>query len=547
MSPLRLLGTIGAVLVLSVLAGPRGTLFARPAQRSAHPATQTPSTNLPAASPDQNQCRKCHAEEVDGFARSKMAHSMRVGGQEPAGVVTAPGATITMHSDSKGSWQTLDSHGSTTTYHADYVIGSGTHASGYVMSLGNHLFQSPVAYYLSRSAYGLAPGYEGKPDPDFTRPIATGCVFCHAGSFDAVAGSQNRYGTVPFPHLAISCNRCHGPLAAHLAKPSSENIINPAALEPAARDSVCEQCHLIGVARILNPGKKFTDFAAGKPLEETFTIYRNQSPTGTESAFKVISHSEQLALSKCARSSSGRMWCGTCHNPHNEPTAPVSYYRERCMLCHSKTTFASDHPDKTSNCIGCHMPRREAADGGHSAFTDHRIQRQPQHEEATESPEIVPEIVPWRQPPPEFANRNLGMALTEYGLAQRSAKQILSGYRTLTTVQQQFPQDSELYNMLGTALVAGRQYDEAVQAFTLAVRFDPSSSPKEASLGQAYLAAGQEALGEQHLERAMELDPLNLSAAALLIDAYDKNGKSSKSDQLSQKISKLVQTKVQRN
>jgi hypothetical protein len=44
----------------------------------------------------------------------------------------------------------------------------------------------------------------------------------------------------------------------------------------------------------------------------------------------------------------------------------------------------------------------------------------------------------------------------------------------------------------------------------------------------------------------MELDPLNLSAAALLIDAYDKTGNPSKSDQLSQKISKLVQTKVDR-
>jgi hypothetical protein len=530
-----------AALALSLLASPGSNVFAR----SPDPISQTPSTTTPAAPPDQNQCSKCHAEEVDGFARSKMAHSMRVGGQEPDGAVTASGTTITMHSDKEGSWQTLTSHGSTTTYHVDYVIGSGTHASGYVMDLGNHLFQSPVAYYLSRSAYGLAPGYEGKPDPDFTRPIATGCVFCHAGSFDAVAGSQNRYGAVPFPHLAIGCNRCHGPLAAHLAKPSSENIVNPAMLDPTARDSVCEQCHLIGVARILNPGKKFTDFAAGRPLEETFTIYHKESPAGTAAAFKVISHSEQLALSNCARSSAGKMWCGTCHNPHNEPTTLVSYYRGRCLLCHSKTTFASDHPDRTSNCIGCHMPKRDAEDGGHSAFTDHRIQRQPQHGVAEENPAMLPEIVPWRQPPPEFATRNLGIALTEYGLAQRSSKQILSGYRTLTTVQQQFPQDSEMYNTLGTALIVGGQNGEAVQAFALAVRFDPSSSPKEANLGQAYLAAGQEALGEQHLERAMELDPLNLSAAALLIDAYDKNGKSSKSDQLSQKIAKLVQTKVE--
>jgi hypothetical protein len=540
MPSLKRLGIVAAPLVLSLLPGLKGPLFARSAQHAA----AKPVASGPPASVDSNQCRKCHAEEVAGFARSKMAHSMRLGGPEPTGVVTAPGTTITMHSDKAGSWQTLNSHGTTTTYHVDYVIGSGTHASGYLVDLGNHLFQSPVAYYLNRSAYGLAPGYEDKPDPDFTRPIATGCVFCHAGSFDAVEGSQNRYAAVPFPHLAISCNRCHGSLAAHLAKPESGNIVNPADLDPAARDSVCEQCHLIGVARILNPGKKFTDFVAGKPLEETFTIYHNESPKGTEAAFKVISHSEQLALSKCARSSGGRMWCGTCHNPHNEPTDPVSYYRGRCMLCHSKTTFASDHPDKTSNCIGCHMTKREAGDGGHSAFTDHRIQRRPQQTVAEESPETIPDIVPWRQPPIEFATRNLGMALTEYGLSRRSAKQILSGYRTLTTVQQQFSQDSELYNMLGTALIAGQQYGEAVQAFALAARYDPASSPKVASLGQAYLAAGQQALGEQHLEKAMELDPLNLNAAALLIDAYDKSGNPSKSDRLSQKISNLIQTKA---
>ena len=53
-----------------------------------------------------------------------------------------------MHSGKEGSWQTLTSHGTTTTYHVDYVIGSGAHASGYVIDLGDHLFQSPVAYYL---------------------------------------------------------------------------------------------------------------------------------------------------------------------------------------------------------------------------------------------------------------------------------------------------------------------------------------------------------------------------------------------------------------
>jgi hypothetical protein len=108
---------------------------------------------------------------------------------------------------------------------------------------------------------------------------------------------------------------------------------------------------------VLNPGKKFPDFQAGAPPEDTFTIYHDEVPKGSEGAFRVISHSEQLAVSECKRNSGDRLWCGTCHDPHNEPTEVVTYYRARCLQCHTKTTFATDHPPKTSDCIGCHMPK----------------------------------------------------------------------------------------------------------------------------------------------------------------------------------------------
>ena len=538
----RLFVTWCAVFLLIEIVKPPRMLFARISENS---ATQI-DTSAPDPSIDPNGCRRCHADEVEGFARSKMARSMRIGGAEPVGEVQVPGTRITMHSDKAGSWQTIEDREGSITYHVDYALGSGTHASGYVIKIADHLFQSPVAYYSRRSAYGLAPGYENKPDPDFTRPVAEGCVFCHSGSFDAVEGSINKYGSVPFPQLPIGCDRCHGSPAAHLAHPKMGNIVNPAKLEPVARDSVCEQCHLIGVARILNPGKRFTDFKPGSPLEDTFTIYHDQPSTDTESAFKVISHSEQLALSKCALASGGKLWCGTCHDPHDEPTTPESFYRERCLLCHSKTAFAASHPAKTSDCISCHMPKREVQDGGHGVFTDHHIQRRPDHQTAGKTATGLEGIAPWRNSPAELASRNLGIALIETGMERRSAKNILSGYRALTEVQQQFPQDSEMYRSLGDALLQGRQYSEAVQAFELAVRFAPASSQKQASLGQAYLLLGKEDAGERHLERAMELDPLNLSAAALLMEAYDKSGKQEKSAQLSKKIVDLTQTKVSR-
>ena len=75
----------------------------------------------------------------------------------------------------------------------DYVIGSGEHASGYLVDIGGHLFQSPVAYYKSRQSYDLAPGYENLPDPDFTRPVSEECVLCHSGISLHVPGTLNQY------------------------------------------------------------------------------------------------------------------------------------------------------------------------------------------------------------------------------------------------------------------------------------------------------------------------------------------------------------------
>jgi len=105
----------------------------------------------------------------------------------------------------------------------------------------------------------------------------------------------------------------------------SGSIVNPAKLSPARRDSVCEQCHLAGAARVLNPGKSFTDFHPGELLENVFTTYVAALPARDAEALKVVSHAEQLARSRCARESQGRMWCGTCHDPHVQPADAAAY------------------------------------------------------------------------------------------------------------------------------------------------------------------------------------------------------------------------------
>jgi tetratricopeptide (TPR) repeat protein len=526
-------------LVLFVCSG-RGQspADAAAAHTAAHSAAKATAPFFPGSPAGASRCAVCHASEVEGYARSAMAHSLRRAGHEPAGTVTTPDAKITMYSSPTGSWQRLDAAGDVSKYKIDYVIGSGNHASGYLVDIDGHLFQSPVAFYKSRNSYDLAPGYENTKDPDFTRPVAEGCVFCHAGTELHVADTDNQYRAPVFPDEAITCERCHGPSEKHLADPRAGTIINPAKLEPGARDSVCEQCHLLGAARVLNPGREFRDFQPGQRLESTFTTYRDALPPDSPpGAFKVISHVEQLAMSACARNSQGRLWCGTCHDPHNKPVEPVQYYRSRCLSCHTGA-FPSSHPAADSDCIHCHMPRRDAQDGGHTAFTDHRIQRRPQPQSNLPSAE---DIAAWREPAPELQKRNLGIAYINAGFQRRSSTFIVKGYRLLTEVQNQYALDPATFTWMGTALLVGKLPSEAELAYERVLALDPNSAAAETNVAFALQQAGEIDGTIAHLERAVAIDPLHLQATSLLINLYRQQGNTPKADALSDKIRAIME------
>ena len=96
-----------------------------------------------------------------------------------------------------------------------------------------------------------------------------------------------------------------------------------------------------------------------------------------------------------------------------------------------------------------------------------------------------------------------------------------------------------MYSSIGNALSIGRQFSEAVFAFELAEQCDPKSTSAEANLGSAYAASGRNDVAEVHLERALEIDPMNLSATEELIGMYEKDGKTSKAEKLKGKISRL--------
>ncbi len=470
---------------------------------------------LPAAA--ASLCAPCHPKQVDGYARTGMGNSLGRPRRHPEGAFAhaASGSRFTITSTRSGMRHRIEQAGLAAEYEVDYFIGSGNMGRSYLVRVEDYLFQSPVSYYSRRRSWDVSPGYQQDLHPDFNRAVTAECLFCHAGRAAPVKGTLNRYQDPPFAAEAISCERCHGPVERHLAEPSTGNIANPGRLAPRARDSVCEQCHLGGEARIPNPGADFADFRPGRELEEVFSVYVFRGPAGSGN-WKVVSHSEQLALSACAQASGSGMWCGSCHDPHQKPVDPRRYYRERCLSCHG-AALLDRHPKPSEDCIGCHMPRRATSDVAHTAVTDHQIRRRP-----AERPfePARPPLVPWRDPPALLARRNLGLACISVGERDQSADLLNEGFRLLAGAQASFPKDPALLTGLGLVLLRKNVPAEAVRVFEQAVRSDPTQASHHVNLAVAQRKAGDLTGAVESLDRAIELDRSLEDAYYILAEIY---------------------------
>ena len=457
-----------------------------------------------------------------------MARALSLPADQPSGTFEHlySQTMFTTYADSAGLRQRLVRNGDVAEQSIAYVIGSGSHAFGYLVRVSNHLFQSPVCYYTQSQSWGIAPGYELDPHPDFSRPVPEACVLCHSGRPQALEGTINRYDDRAFSAEGISCERCHGAGEQHVRRPVPGSIVNPAKLSGPSRDSVCEQCHLAGEVRIPNPGKKFADYVPGEKLEDTFTIYVRAQPTS--GLIKVVSHVEQLALSGCARKSGGRLWCGTCHSPHQIVTRPAAYFRARCLGCHA-ATLDKAHAAEGRNCVECHMPRKPATDGGHTIFTDHRIARRP--ELLGEGGEVV-NLRPWREPEAAFRQRNLGLALADIATQKKSAAQMVEAFRLLYRIEKTFSNDPAVLGALGSLLFIAQDTQEAESHYRQAVALKPDFAPYQVNLAAALLKEGRKQEAQQYLEKALQLDPLLESGVQILSGLYRESGETEKADTL---------------
>ena len=280
---------------------------------------------------------------------------------------------------------------------ASYVLGSGHKGRSYVADFGGYLQLLPVSWYSYPQQWALSPGYRYK-NHRFGRPVIPRCMACHNNYADYVAFSENRYRK-PLPQ-GIGCERCHGPGALHVAERRKDppnrpplgkdfTIVNPAHLPAALQQDVCLQCHLsTEVATVLRSGVGPFDFEPGQPL----SLYRLDFTLAGQSGEQIsaVSHGTRMALSRCYTQTAGQLTCTYCHDAHR-PSWELSRteYNARCLSCHrpEKCTrpatpaiegvdfqlFRQAH--RASDCVACHMPKRDPKDIEHTTTTDHWIRR----------------------------------------------------------------------------------------------------------------------------------------------------------------------------
>ena len=473
-----------------------------------------------ADNPPPRVCATCHPKEAARYRQTGMGQSLIAPASLPAGRITHPTSDSVITTEQRNSqmFHSLSERGLTAEYPVRYQIGGALMGRTYMVQIGSYLFESPVSWF-NRHGWDLSPGYTHNPVIDFDRSMEEQCLFCHTGSAQFIDPDRRRLKDTNL--TAITCDRCHGSGEAHVRHPSSGNIMNPAKLTSAARDSVCEQCHLEGVDRVLNPGKNWSDFRVGEPTEQTFGTYFLVGHNGSEVV--AVSHVEQLAQSKCAYGSGGKLWCGSCHNPHSQASDRPREIRAVCLSCHVALSTKA-HPTAQSavpqECTSCHMPRNAVTDIPHAAITDHRLLRHPSAAATSESNE-APKIMIWREGPPAVHDRNFGLAKTVIGFSRNLPDISADGIRTLKSLPagQQNDDPIVLTALEGFALQSG-DTAEAVRIGRHVVELQGQSAKAAMNFGIVLKRSGDLTEAERQFQRAIDLNPSLKQAYIELAQLY---------------------------
>ncbi len=495
-------------------------------------------------------CAGCHAEIFAKYQRTGMAQSagpVGSGGLQESFAqadFTDPGSGAGYAVDA--SYQlTFSRNGIDGQRLLKWFVGSGKVGRSYLFETGGYLFQAPVSYYSEPRKWDVSPGYQRKRTVELTRGVETACLQCHTSRIQTLAGAQNRFAAVPFLEGGVSCERCHGGGRTHILRMNSKvrqadlAIVNPAKLPAPRRDSVCAQCHLTGAARIARAGG--ARYRPGDLLSDSLAVFVWAG--AGDGAADATSHYEKLERSQCKQASGAKLWCATCHDPHEAvPVAQrVAHYRQACLSCHATKPCTGDAgPD----CAGCHMPNRQTKSVDHLAYTDHSIARRPGTAQVSGSKQSLRSF--WTGPvnerdlalgyavvaPTEITARPRALALLEKTAAAQPNDvailvQLAQFYDRMGREEQALalcerimkldPEQTSTAVNLGIYRMKRGQAAEAIALWEGALRRSPGLTGARMNLAVAQYRAGNVAAAESALRTALAYEP-DLGQARQMLD-----------------------------
>ena len=348
-----------AAAVAAHMASPVAALAVAPAQVAAPPQTAPPGTYV-----GSQACRRCHTQTYERWAKTRMANVITDPKLHPEVVIpdlTKADPLLTFTRD-------------------DIAFVYGTKwKQRYFTKVGDDYFPLPAQwdvtnkvwrpYFVQPNTDWWVPHY---PADNKQRPTGPLCDGCHSVNYDVKTHAVTEWN--------VGCERCHGPGAAHVAKPSATNIVNPAKLDFVRANDTCIQCHSQGKPRT-NPieGRYFdwpVGFHQGGQLKDYWELEEHKLGETTFTHFADgTAHKNRMQGNDFVQSLMYRrgVTCFSCHDSHGTPNDAllIKPVRDLCLTCHGPASPNGPHAatleDHThhargsagSDCVACHMPKIE--------------------------------------------------------------------------------------------------------------------------------------------------------------------------------------------
>jgi predicted CXXCH cytochrome family protein len=210
------------------------------------------------------------------------------------------------------------------------------------------------------------------PADNMQRPTGPLCDGCHSVNYNIQTKNVTEWN--------VGCEKCHGPGAAHAAKPSKTNIVNPARLDTVAATDVCLQCHSQGQP-LANPiaGKYYdwpVGFEVGKNLKDFWKLEEHKLGEQTFTHFADgTAHKNRMQGNDFVQSAmyTHGVSCSACHDAHGTSNNAdlLRPANSMCLQCHGPTSPNGPHAasieahthhkagSSGNDCVSCHMPKIE--------------------------------------------------------------------------------------------------------------------------------------------------------------------------------------------